>query len=195
MDQLFNCFNSGTRTSNAKMRHAMSLKSGHKEFLVNCLTWLDGIKSLGPRKLPCLSGWQMAIKGLLQLWDELHSKYKLSYLLTNRLNQDCLENLFSIIRGKGGHRDNPDACQFRSAFRQVMVDAIMVPSAGANCQEDIDTFLVTLNNIGTSGFAKSAVNVTHSSLPIPVSVQSVMTLPGGDLPLEECNVLAYITGL
>ena len=111
----------------------MSLKSGHKEFLVDCFTWLAGIISLGPRKQPNLSEWQMTINSLLQLRDELHSKYKVSYMLTNRLNQDYLENLFSVIRGKGGHRDNPDACQFRSAFCQVMVDAIMCIFHGDIC--------------------------------------------------------------
>ena len=29
------------------------------------------------------------------------------YLLTSRVNQDCLENLSSIIRRRGGLRDNP----------------------------------------------------------------------------------------
>ena len=32
------------------------------------------------------------------------------------LNQACVENLFSVIRGKGGHRDNPDVNQFTSAL-------------------------------------------------------------------------------
>ena len=66
------------------------------------------------------------INALLLLWDDLHQHSGLSFLLTSRLNQDCVENLFSIFCGKGGHRDNPDPGQFRQAFRQVMVDAILL---------------------------------------------------------------------
>ena len=64
-------------------------------------------------------GWDMGINCLLQLWDTLHTEHQFKYLLTNRLNQDCVENLFSVVRAKGAGYDNPDAKQFRSAFSQV----------------------------------------------------------------------------
>jgi len=38
--------------------------------------------------------------------------YELTYLLTYRLIQDYLENLFGAIRSKGGFNDNPTAYQF-----------------------------------------------------------------------------------
>ena len=66
-----------------------------------------------------LDGWMLDINALLMLWEDLHSTHGLKFLLTNRLNQDCVENLFSVIRGKGGPRDNPDAGQFRTALRKV----------------------------------------------------------------------------
>ena len=48
-----------------------------------------------------------------------HAARKLVAWTLRQLNQDIVENLFSIIRSKGGARDNPDAAQFRSALRQV----------------------------------------------------------------------------
>ena len=60
------------------------------------------------------------------------------------------ENLFSIIRAKRAQSDNPDAGQFRAAFRQVMVDMVMIPSKGGNCEEDVDKFICTLENINKS---------------------------------------------
>ena len=69
-------------------------------------------------------GWQMNIHALLALWQTLHTQYNVKFLLTSRLNQDCVENLFSVIRAKGGPRDNPDAGQFRAAFAQVIRFAI-----------------------------------------------------------------------
>ena len=44
------------------------------------------------------------------------------YLLSSRLNQDSKENVFSIIRAKGGTRDHPTPNQFRSVYRQVVFD-------------------------------------------------------------------------
>ena len=121
MDRLFNSFNSKTSTSSTAMRHAISDRSQHFPFLVECRDWLADLMPLGGRQLPCIKGWQMAINCLLQLWPELRDDYGFSFLLTNRLNQDCVENVFSVIRGKGGQRDRPDPQQFRTAFRQVFV--------------------------------------------------------------------------
>ena len=164
MDMLFNCFKSVSVSSNARMRHSFSQNSGHIEFLRECLTWFSSVKSLSGRQPPCIVGWKMAINTLLQLWSDLHTEYQLSYLLTNRLNQACIENLFSIIRGKGGHRDNPDASQFCIALRQVMVDAVLVPSPRANCEEDVDSFLLTLRSID-----HSVEKATRESVVDPVS--------------------------
>lgn len=77
--------------------------------------------SAAKRRLPCLLGWEMGANCLNQLWFHLHTEYGLKFLLTSRLNQDCVENLFSVIRGKGSQRDNPDAREFRAAFTQVYV--------------------------------------------------------------------------
>ena len=147
MDQLFNCFNSMSLSSTANMRHAMTASSGHKEHLQKSLEWIKRIKTKEKKSPPCLEGWQISINALMMLWDKLHSEHDFRFLLTNRLNQDYVENLFSIIRAQGAQRDNPDAGQFRAAFRQVMVDMVMIPSKGGNCEEDVDKFICTLENI------------------------------------------------
>ena len=47
------------------------------------------------------------LKGLKLLWSMLKSEYNISFLLTGLLNQDALENLFSVLRSRGGHRGWP----------------------------------------------------------------------------------------
>ncbi len=74
----------------------------------------------GKPRPPFLNGWVMAVQCLLQLWETLHQHYSLRFLFTNRLNQDCIENLFSVIHAKVGQRDNPNASHFRAAFAQVI---------------------------------------------------------------------------
>ena len=116
MDQLFNCFNSMTIKSSVKMRHAVSNSSGHADYLKHMLQYMKAVQCKSGRQLPCLQGWQISIKALLMLWEALSIQHGFKFLLTNRLNQDCIENLFSLIRAKGAQRDNPDAGQFRAAF-------------------------------------------------------------------------------
>ena len=198
MERLFNCFNSSTKSSTAKMRHALTETSGHIVFLKECSQWTSTVKSQGKRQLPCLTGWSMAISCLLLLWEDLHAA-GVKFLLTNRLNQDCLENLFSVIRGKGGNRDNPDPVQFKAAFRQVMVDAVMVPNSGANCLEDLDAFLLTLKGIGETQAPCSTPFVVEPSVmsTVPESVRSLLSvcaLPEDGLSDAECNIIAYIAG-
>jgi len=214
MDQLFNCFNSQTLHCAAPMRNAITEKSAHMAFLQDTKDWLGTVSATKGRKLPCLEGWTMAINCLTQLWTDLHTQHGYKFLLTNRLNQDCVENLFSVIRGKGRQRDNPDPLQFRTAFRQVPVDALMVPSKSANCQEDVDAFLFTLGKKDAEPTASAVAAAAAaegqdfagedltSMLEIPDAVKSlmsVMILPkeantDEQLSTQERNVLTYIAG-
>ena len=110
-DQLFNAFNSAGFKSSHKHKNALSENSGHIPFLNNCLRFLSKLKTVENTVVPCLVGWQISIKSLLAIWEDLQDN-GFKYFLTNRLNQDCLENLFSIIRGRGRHRDNPNPQKF-----------------------------------------------------------------------------------
>ena len=200
MDQLFNCFNSMTLTSKSYMRHAISSSSGHVEHLKQKLTWLKKVKSNSKRVPPCLSGWEMTINAVLMLWEMIHSDYGVKFLLTNRLNQDCVENLFSIIRAKGAQRDNPDASQFRAALRQAMVDTVMVPIKTSNCEADVDKFICNLDNFKNAkpaAIQNSSTTSIYDELPFNVkSILSVCKLPETNegLSNQETNVLAYISG-
>ena len=96
-DNLFNTFNSRTLRSSQKLGNAFNDSSGHHAFLRESLTYLDKIKTLDGNELPCIQGWKMNINALLGLWHYLKSEKNFKFILTNRLNQDCVENLFSIL--------------------------------------------------------------------------------------------------
>ena len=138
-DSLFNAFNSSSLNAPHKYRRAFSITSGHQEFLSECLKWLSEVKHNGKHSsLPCLEGWKLSINSLISLWNHLHDDFSLEFLLTNRLNQDCLENFFSMIRGRGGHRDNPDSVQFRAEYRAIAVESLFSCSIESNCKDDSD---------------------------------------------------------
>ena len=81
------------------------------------------------------------------LWEVLSIQHGFKFLLTNRLNEDCIENLFSLMRAIGARKGNPDAGQFRAEFQQVMVDNVMAPSKSVNCEADVDSFICSLKHM------------------------------------------------
>lgn len=87
----------------------------------------------------CIKGWCENISCLQQLWVDLKAKFDYRFLLTYRLTQDCVENLFSVVRSKEGQNVTPNASQFRAAIRSIMIDQMLKPSDDANC--DIEWIL------------------------------------------------------
>lgn len=67
------------------------------------------------------------------------------FLLTNRFNQDPIENLFSTFRQKGGWNSNPTVRTFRSTFRLITKMNYMKSNL-SNCEEDEDQFLNQTGN-------------------------------------------------
>ena len=185
-DKLFNAFNSISLTSSQPFRHALSNTSQHLDFLQNSLTFLNSVSKPDGKSVPCLEGWKTSVNALTQLWSELHM-HGFKFLLTSRLNQDCVENMFSVIRGKGGNRDNPDPQQFRAAFRQVVVDQLLKPSDFGNCQDDLDSILLSLNHMATE---KTDKRCTESASEVNVVYRVDVSLPPpcGFLPCSSINV-------
>ena len=70
-----------------------------EEFLENFAVFNpDG--SLKDGKQPWQHGILCSIKSTRKLWTDMVKDGPMLFLLTCRLNQDCLENFFSRIRGK-----------------------------------------------------------------------------------------------
>ena len=193
-DKLFNVFNSSNVTSNQPMGHAISEHSGHIAFLGEAYRYLDTLKLPNGRFLPCVDGWKMSINALRMLWSDLHvnGENGFKFMLTNRLNQDCLENLFCVVRGRGGFCDNPNAEQFRSAFRQIIVKQLLVKSDSSNCKSDSDRILLDLTSISC---VEKKQQPRKPFKPIvfdqTVSVSDIVSTLDG-LAVE--NVACYIAG-
>ncbi|GFN74539.1 transposable element p transposase [Plakobranchus ocellatus] len=133
------------KKSTKPYNHAFTKHSTHHAFLKDCKAWLDNLQSNSKiRTPPCVDGWRMSIWSLEALSTDLFDNYAINYLLTSRLNQDCLENMFSIIRGKGVQRDNPNVVDFKGSFLQTVIDHLFVTSDRKNCEDDVDHFLISL---------------------------------------------------
>ena len=111
-DKLFNAMKSYTIKSSRPCQNAITNISQHRNFLQKALCWLRTIS--GNSKIKICHALRAAKLLSQQPYSYLMTSalHKINFLLTSRLNQDCVKNMFSVIRGKGDHRDNPDIKQF-----------------------------------------------------------------------------------
>ena len=96
--------------------------------------------------------------------------------------------MFSVIRSRRGHGDNPDPHQFLAAFRQIVVDKLLLPSEASNCQADIDKVLLDLASFSPSQIRESTLHDEHLSVSADES-NAVNTLN-----ICTQNVVSYMAG-
>ena len=87
---------------------------------------------------PCFDGIIHSINAIIGLFEAEKSEKKTVFLLTNRLNQDFLENFFSAIRQHGGWNVNPSVYMFRKCFSIYFITSFLKSSRYANCEKDTD---------------------------------------------------------
>lgn len=97
--------------------------------------------------LPFQKGFMMSIRSLLGCFSDLRKLYGLSYILTARLNQDCLENLFSQIRALGRTYDHPLPVEFKNRLRLLImsrnISDISFNSSAVELEEDTNDYLTS----------------------------------------------------
>ena len=87
--------------------------------------------------MPVQTGIISAATGILQLAEELIED-GMDFLMTARLTQDCLENLFSTIRLKTA---TPYAIEFRNSLKIVTVRQFLKTPNNSSYQLDESTYL------------------------------------------------------
>lgn len=86
----------------------------------------------------------MSSKSLNKLYEMLNEKYNVTYLLTYRLNQDCLEHFFCCLRQMGGNNDNPSPVQIKYRVKKYLLGKeIALMGCGYNTHQDSDTTTVS----------------------------------------------------
>ena len=180
IDSLFDVFNSSTPYSPKALRRALRESSPHTEFLIQMegvFAQLVALDSRGsPSVPPCFKGWQINIRAPETLWSRIRIEFpQVDFLRTRLLNQDPLENLFGLLRQKGGYGFNPTPTHFREALTKVMVASVLdlAHSDGTNCELDIAKFLFELST------RKSGSGMDEASVD---EISSTSVVDGGGSP-------------
>lgn len=79
----------------------------------NCLTVKDDRRA-------GFVGILVNLENIFLLFNDLNN-LGLSYLLPYKLNQDYLETFFSAVRARGGFCNNPNAFQFQTAYKRLLL--------------------------------------------------------------------------
>ena len=97
--------------------------------------------------LPFEKGILCGIKSIIALQKDLQDcGYK--YILTSRTNSDCVENIFSCIRGLGGPNNNPDRLEAMQRVKIRMLSSNVdhiVPVTNPNVEAVTNEQFVTAN--------------------------------------------------
>lgn len=155
INDIFDSLNSRVLNDPNPKKRALSIyNTVPQKILENALLFFKSIEvfenGTGGKKrnnIFCLDGFLWTINSILSLWSELKCQ-GIKYLLTSFLNQDPLENFFSVVRHRGGYNPTPSVRQCRIAIQHNMNIRLQMAVDTGNCQiEDTDLMELPLEDL------------------------------------------------
>ena len=123
--------------------------------------------------LPFQKGFMTSIRSLFGLFSDL-KKINVKYILTSRLNQDCLENLFSRIRGLGHFYDHPLPIDVKYRMRLLLL--------GSNANK------ISLSNstsVASDDDGEDSFMISHLISNISPDMSEAMKMIDGEIELRD----------
>jgi hypothetical protein len=133
---------------------------------------------------PIQRGVILATTTLLDVSLECLDYHNFSYILTGRMNQDCVENLFSVVRSKN---PLPTPLYFARSLKQICMSQFLHVPSNSNYNVDDSDYLADLVS------ATANVPMISSDL-FDVDAFSVDDVPRLTLSAAEQNTLYYVAG-
>ncbi|XP_054276526.1 uncharacterized protein LOC128995529 [Macrosteles quadrilineatus] len=154
--------------------------------LVDDINWVKSLNMLHEKKRPpCLHSLEHTLVATRMLWADLEEDGA-KYLLTGRLNQDPIENEFSVARQKCGFERNPSIRLFRQNLRHRIQAALVQPPAGANCEPDDDELLSTMTiDKETEPHSGSSLACESATTALPTEEHENSLTPESDTDEEN----------
>ncbi len=195
MDDLFDSFNSNHLYEKVKKhKKAVSENSHHVEFWKEKINWLKKWEVVDGGRIKCIQGWVLTISAVIMLWEDLHNNYDFMFLFTRNLNQDPIENLFSVVRYRGGCNDTPMCNHFRFALKAAMINFISHPKE-SNCQEDDHKYLIEMiTNSAQKVQSPPSTHQNSSNHDSGNSERTELFLYPAEESLPKQNILVYVSG-
>ena len=189
LNDLVDVMNSSNRFNDCFNRRAISniqpqTATQHLRTLREGEAWLKRWKVGDGAKIDSVGGLQQTIRGVIKLWERCQA-VGCSFICTRRFNQDPLENLFGVVRQRGGCMDNPNPVQFRQLYKHALLNRLIAAPMAGNCADDGDTLLAALRRV-----AAEQQQAPAPSLPAP----DPGSVPLPQLSKVQRNLLTYLSG-
>ncbi|WP_165351345.1 hypothetical protein, partial [Enterobacter cloacae complex sp. 2DZ2F20B] len=111
------------------------------------------------------------------------------------LNQDPLENLFSVIRQYGSGNSNPSCFQFISALKTSILNNLIAYQAyGKNCEEDVGKLLDNLRIFLSSSSKPTNFQFTENINELVNLENSSSTNRAAFKDLYDLQAITYVCG-
>lgn len=96
--------------------------------------------------IPFQKGILLTNRSLVEMFYYLKEKHQIEYILTSRLNQDVLENLFAYRRGMGAANDHPSPIDFTHRLKWYILgkNSAAVFTENRNTMEAEDSCLLNI---------------------------------------------------
>lgn len=121
--------------TNTDLEYLKTIIKKHIEYLFQLKTE-DGLLLIRSRRRTFVYSLVMIAKSILNITSDLFSQNStFKYILTYKFSQDHFEILFSKIRSRHGHNNNPNVLQFKYAMRQLLLRNTIKNYSNANCIE------------------------------------------------------------
>ena len=155
VDQWFDVMNSREKDDHIKQwKSGYGRRQEQQDRILKEMIRTVGDMRVGNKRhlLPFQQGIKMSTLALQQLGAYVKDRYDCSYILTHRLNQDCLENFFARVRGAGGFQDHPSALEARHRVRLLLVGAsageIATSNVSSAAMEDVSPGQISSDFLG-----------------------------------------------
>ncbi len=162
INDTFDILNSRNGEGHKQFDYALGWEKGSKNFASQKETLLRAKEEIGGMRiinkktlqsqgtirpvnslLPFQKGWLISIDSALCLFEKLRGKYGAKFLMTSRLNQDNVENLFSRIRYLGGANTHPGSVEFMNRLRLLLLgqssELVVSAASVATAEEEKET--------------------------------------------------------
>lgn len=150
INKWFDLFNSVCKFGNHEGLHAYGTNLKKQNAILNEVTEVIKNLRVGKRNslLPFQKGILLSNASLMRLYEDVTNQNKdITYIMTNRLNQDVIENLFAYIRAMGGCFDHPTPLQFKYRLRWYVLGKyssdVFTNNSNTNIQDTDDETCLT----------------------------------------------------
>lgn len=152
---------------------------------LNDFIYLFSNIEVGYKKLwkPSQSGVRISTQSMLEVQSYLLESKNYWFVLTSRFSQDCLENLFSVLRSK---QIVPNAVQVKNNLKLICISQYLKKSGSSSYDEDDREFL--------AGFLDStrAKKPSYENVQLPLHVNTSAFNPSHSELNSLYNICGYI---